>query len=160
MRFAKMPDEPEEPTSVPTPSSVVHPAPSARPPLAPPAVSEDDSSSSSESKFSGGDSDQDRQQRLAELQEQVREGNVAARSPDVSPCSKRSAPFSSSKPSTSSWRLSPSHRSPSPREKTRRRRRERKRSTKRRLELQTAWRRARKTSLSKSSFLTRGNENC
>lgn len=73
MRFAKMPDEPEEPTSVPAPSSVVHPAPSARQALAPPAVSEDDTSSSSESQFSGGDSgDQDRQQRLAELQEQVR----------------------------------------------------------------------------------------
>lgn len=73
MRFAKMPDGPEEPASVPTPSSAVHPAPSAR--RAPPAVSGDDSSSSSESQFSVGDSggDQDRQQRLAELQEQVSE---------------------------------------------------------------------------------------
>lgn len=72
MRFAKMPDEPEEPSSLPTPSSALHPAPSTRQALPPAAVSEDDSSSSSESEFSGGDSDQDRQQRLAELQEQVR----------------------------------------------------------------------------------------
>lgn len=72
MRFAKMPDEPEEPTPVPTPSSALHPAPSTRQALPPTAVSEDDSSSSSESDFSAGDTDQERQQRLAELQEQVR----------------------------------------------------------------------------------------
>lgn len=72
MRFAKMPDEPEEPTSLPTPSSALHPAPSTRQAPPPPAVSEDDSSSSSESEFSGGGSDQDRQQRLAELQEQLK----------------------------------------------------------------------------------------
>lgn len=72
MRFAKMPDEPEEPVPVPTPSSALHPAPSNRqaPPLS--AVSEDDSSSTSESESSAGDSEHERQQRLAELQEQVR----------------------------------------------------------------------------------------
>uniref|UniRef100_A0A3Q2XEY1 Bromodomain containing 3a n=1 Tax=Hippocampus comes TaxID=109280 RepID=A0A3Q2XEY1_HIPCM len=63
MRFAKMPDEPEEVALVPTPSSVLHPAPSTR--QAP-------SSSASESESSAGDSDQERQQRLAVLQEQVR----------------------------------------------------------------------------------------
>ncbi len=72
MRFAKMPDEPEEPVSAPTPSSALHPAPSTRQAPPPSAVSEDDSSSSSESESSGEDSDQERQQRLAELQEQVR----------------------------------------------------------------------------------------
>lgn len=72
MRFAKMPDEPEEPVSVPTPSSALHPAPSNRQAPPPSAVSDDDSSSSSESESSGGDSEQERQQRLAELQEQVR----------------------------------------------------------------------------------------
>ncbi|GAA6221675.1 bromodomain-containing protein 4-like isoform X1 [Lates japonicus] len=72
MRFAKMPDEPEEPTPVPTPSSALHPAPSTRQAPPPSAVSEDDSSSSSESESSGGDSDHERQQRLAELQEQLK----------------------------------------------------------------------------------------
>ncbi|CAJ1053873.1 bromodomain-containing protein 4-like isoform X4 [Xyrichtys novacula] len=72
MRFAKMPDEPEEPVPVPTPSSVLHPAPSTRQAPPPSTVSEDDSSSSSESESSGGDSDQERQQRLAELQEQLK----------------------------------------------------------------------------------------
>uniref|UniRef100_A0A8C9WU79 Bromodomain containing 4 n=2 Tax=Sander lucioperca TaxID=283035 RepID=A0A8C9WU79_SANLU len=72
MRFAKMPDEPEEPAPVPTPSSALHPAPSTRQALPPPAVSEDDSSSSSESESSGGDSEHERQHRLAELQEQLK----------------------------------------------------------------------------------------
>ncbi|XP_040001745.1 bromodomain-containing protein 4-like [Xiphias gladius] len=72
MRFAKMPDEPEEPTPVPTPSTALHPAPSTRQVPPPSAVSEDDSSSSSESESSGGDSEQERQQRLAELQEQLK----------------------------------------------------------------------------------------
>uniref|UniRef100_A0A3Q3D474 Bromodomain containing 4 n=1 Tax=Hippocampus comes TaxID=109280 RepID=A0A3Q3D474_HIPCM len=49
MRFAKMPDEPEEVALVPTPSS-----------------------SASESESSAGDSDQERQQRLAVLQEQLK----------------------------------------------------------------------------------------
>ncbi|KAI3352525.1 hypothetical protein L3Q82_005472 [Scortum barcoo] len=72
MRFAKMPDEPEEPIPVPTPSSALHPAPSTRQAPPPSAVSEDDSSSSSESESSGGDSEQERKQRLAELQEQLK----------------------------------------------------------------------------------------
>ncbi|XP_078131500.1 bromodomain-containing protein 4-like isoform X2 [Sander vitreus] len=72
MRFAKMPDEPEEPAPVPTPSSALHPAPSTRQAPPPPAVSEDDSSSSSESESSGGDSEHERQHRLAELQEQLK----------------------------------------------------------------------------------------
>lgn len=72
MRFAKMPDEPEEPVPVPTPSSALHPAPSTRQAPPPSTVSEDISSSSSESESSAGDSEHERQQRLAELQEQVR----------------------------------------------------------------------------------------
>ncbi|XP_029909776.1 bromodomain-containing protein 4-like [Myripristis murdjan] len=72
MRFAKMPDEPEEPAPVPTPSPALHPAPSTRQAPPPSAVSDDDSSSSSESESSGGDSEQERQQRLAELQEQLK----------------------------------------------------------------------------------------
>ncbi|XP_061627872.1 bromodomain-containing protein 4-like isoform X3 [Phyllopteryx taeniolatus] len=73
MRFAKMPDEPEEAAPVPTPSSVLHPAPSTRQaPPPPPIVSEDSSSSLSESESSVGDSDQERQQRLAVLQEQLK----------------------------------------------------------------------------------------
>ncbi|XP_067354006.1 bromodomain-containing protein 4-like isoform X3 [Channa argus] len=72
MRFAKMPDEPEEPTSVPTPSSAPHPAPSTRQAAPPSVVSENDSSSSSESESSACDSEQERKQRLAELQEQLK----------------------------------------------------------------------------------------
>nr|XP_046228147.1 bromodomain-containing protein 4-like isoform X2 [Scatophagus argus] len=72
MRFAKMPDDTEEPVPVPTPSSALHPAPSTRQAPPPSAVSEDDSSSSSESESSGGDSEHERQQRLAELQEQLK----------------------------------------------------------------------------------------
>lgn len=70
MRFAKMPDDPEEAVPVPTPSSALLPAPSTRQ-VPPPAVS-DDSSSSSESECSSADSEKERQQRLALLQEQVR----------------------------------------------------------------------------------------
>ncbi|XP_074544031.1 bromodomain-containing protein 4-like isoform X2 [Halichoeres trimaculatus] len=72
MRFAKMPDEPEEPVPVPTPSSALHPAPSTRQAPPPSTVSEDISSSSSESESSAGDSEHERQQRLAELQEQLK----------------------------------------------------------------------------------------
>ncbi|XP_077575100.1 bromodomain-containing protein 4-like [Stigmatopora nigra] len=90
MRFAKMPDEPEETTPVPTPSSVLHPAPSTRqapPPPLPPLISEDSSSSLSESESSVGDSDHERQQRLAVLQEQlkaVHEQLAALSQPQVS----------------------------------------------------------------------------
>ncbi|KAK2817363.1 hypothetical protein Q5P01_025554 [Channa striata] len=72
MRFAKMPDEPEEPTPVPTPSSAPHPAPSTRQVPPPSVVSEEESSSSSESESSAGDSEHERKQRLAELQEQLK----------------------------------------------------------------------------------------
>lgn len=87
MRFAKMPDEPEEPAPVPTPSSALHPAPSTRQAPPPSVVSEDDSSSSSESESSAGDSEHERQHRLAELQEQlkaVHEQLAALSQPQVS----------------------------------------------------------------------------
>ncbi|KAM4584542.1 bromodomain-containing protein 4-like isoform 1-T1 [Odontesthes bonariensis] len=86
MRFAKMPDDLEEPTPVPTPSSALHPAPSIRQAPPPSAIS-DDSSSSSESESSAGDSEHDRQHRLAELQEQlkaVHEQLAALSQPQVS----------------------------------------------------------------------------
>ncbi|KAK5898669.1 hypothetical protein CesoFtcFv8_008223 [Champsocephalus esox] len=76
MRFAKMPDEPEDRTPTPSsalhpaPSSALHPAPSIRQAPPPPAASEDSSPSSSES--SGGDSDHEREHRLVELQEQLK----------------------------------------------------------------------------------------
>uniref|UniRef100_A0A3Q1HDW4 Bromodomain containing 4 n=1 Tax=Anabas testudineus TaxID=64144 RepID=A0A3Q1HDW4_ANATE len=72
MRFAKMPDDPEELTPVPTPSLPSHPSPSTRQAPPPSVVSEDESSSLSESESSGGDSEQERKQRLAELQEQLK----------------------------------------------------------------------------------------
>ena len=72
MRFAKMPDEPEEPPPVPTPSSALHPAPSTRQAPPPSAVLAGESSTSSESESSGGGPEHERQHRLAELQEQVR----------------------------------------------------------------------------------------
>ncbi|KAM4751302.1 bromodomain-containing protein 4-like isoform 1-T2 [Anableps anableps] len=72
MRFAKMPDESEGPTPVPTPSSALLSVPSTRQVPPPSAASEDDSSSSSDSESSRGDSEQERQQRLAELQEQLK----------------------------------------------------------------------------------------
>ncbi|KAM7394609.1 hypothetical protein PAMP_021400 [Pampus punctatissimus] len=87
MRFAKMPDEPEETAPVPTPSSALHPAPSTRQAPPPSVVSEDDSSSSSESESSAGDSEHERQHRLAELQEQlkaVHEQLAALSQPQVS----------------------------------------------------------------------------
>uniref|UniRef100_A0A3B4B125 Bromodomain containing 4 n=1 Tax=Periophthalmus magnuspinnatus TaxID=409849 RepID=A0A3B4B125_9GOBI len=72
MRFAKMPDEPEKTAPVPTPSSA---CPTRLPPA--PVVSED-SSASSETESSVGGSDHERQQRLAELQEQVRSVSLKA----------------------------------------------------------------------------------
>ncbi|XP_015238721.1 PREDICTED: bromodomain-containing protein 4-like isoform X3 [Cyprinodon variegatus] len=72
MRFAKMPDESEELTPVPTPSLALHSVPSTRQVPPPSAASEDDSSSSSDSESSRGGSEQERQQRLAELQEQLK----------------------------------------------------------------------------------------
>ncbi|KAM4595691.1 bromodomain-containing protein 4-like isoform 1-T2 [Fundulus diaphanus] len=77
MRFAKMPDDSEEPTPVSTPSSALQTVPSTRQVPPPSVVSEDDSSSSSESETSRGGSEQERQQRLAELQEQHQEQDLA-----------------------------------------------------------------------------------
>ncbi|XP_028307198.1 bromodomain-containing protein 4-like isoform X2 [Gouania willdenowi] len=70
MRFAKMPDEPEVPSPVPTPSSALHSSPSTRQVPPPSSIFEENSSSSSES--SAGDSEHERKQRLAELQEQLK----------------------------------------------------------------------------------------
>lgn len=77
MRFAKMPDEPESKPLVSAPAPMLHPAP-VKPqlPLAPVASSSDSSSdSSSESESSTDDSEEERAQRLAELQEQVRDSH-------------------------------------------------------------------------------------
>lgn len=77
MRFAKMPDEPESKPLVSAPAPTLHPAP-VKPqlPLAPVASSSDSSSdSSSESESSTDDSEEERAQRLAELQEQVRDSH-------------------------------------------------------------------------------------
>ncbi|XP_029946339.1 bromodomain-containing protein 4 isoform X2 [Salarias fasciatus] len=75
MRFAKMPDEPDNKplVSAPTPT-LHHPAPvKPQPPLAHIASSSDSSSdSSSESESSTDDSEEERAQRLAELQEQLK----------------------------------------------------------------------------------------
>ncbi|XP_011476373.1 bromodomain-containing protein 4 isoform X2 [Oryzias latipes] len=75
MRFAKMPDEPESKhvVSVPPPS-LHHPAPvKPQPPMAHIASSSDSSSdSSSESESSTDDPEEERAQRLAELQEQLK----------------------------------------------------------------------------------------
>lgn len=73
MRFAKMPDEPEE-VFTPAPAPVLHPAAPVKPqpPIAAAASSSDSSSdSSSESESSTDDSEEERAQRLAELKEQV-----------------------------------------------------------------------------------------
>ncbi len=71
MRFAKMPDEPEE-MLAPAPAPVLHPVPVKTQPLMGTASSSDSSSdSSSESESSTDDSEEERAQRLAELQEQV-----------------------------------------------------------------------------------------
>ncbi|XP_078537985.1 bromodomain-containing protein 4 isoform X3 [Lissotriton helveticus] len=67
MRYAKMPDEPEEP-AVPSPSPVV--LPPSKPP--PPTSSDTSSDSSSESDDSSDNSEEERAQRLAELQEQLK----------------------------------------------------------------------------------------
>uniref|UniRef100_A0A8C2G412 Bromodomain containing 4 n=1 Tax=Cyprinus carpio TaxID=7962 RepID=A0A8C2G412_CYPCA len=72
MRFAKMPDEPEEmlgPTSAP----VLHQAPvKTQPPMGTASSSDSSSDSSSESDSSTDDSEEERAQRLAELQEQLK----------------------------------------------------------------------------------------
>ena len=72
MRFAKMPDEPQEMlASAPIP--VLHPAPiKPQPPMGPASSSDSSSDSSSESDSFTDDSEEERAQRLAELQEQVR----------------------------------------------------------------------------------------
>lgn len=74
MRFAKMPDEPEE-TFTPAPAPVLHPAAPVKtqPPIGAPSSSDSSSDSSSESDSSTDDSEEERAQRLAELKEQVRE---------------------------------------------------------------------------------------
>ncbi|KAM9793067.1 bromodomain-containing protein 4-like [Neosynchiropus ocellatus] len=72
MRFAKMPDEPEDVSPAPTPSSVLHSVPSTRQAPPPSVISEEDSSSSSESESSTEDPEHERQQRLAELKEQLK----------------------------------------------------------------------------------------
>ncbi|XP_073799312.1 bromodomain-containing protein 4 isoform X2 [Danio rerio] len=72
MRFAKMPDEPEE-MLAPAPAPVLHPAPVKTQPVMATASSSDTSSdSSSESESSTDDSEEERAQRLAELQEQLK----------------------------------------------------------------------------------------
>lgn len=71
MRFAKMPDEPEE-LMAPAPAAVLHPAPvKTQPPMGTASSSDSSSDSSSESESSTDDSEEERAQRLAELQEQV-----------------------------------------------------------------------------------------
>ncbi|KAG9337826.1 hypothetical protein JZ751_027477 [Albula glossodonta] len=72
MRFAKMPDEPEEAIG-PTSSPALIPAPvKMQPPPALPSSSDSSSDSSSESESSTDDSEEERAQRLAELQEQLK----------------------------------------------------------------------------------------
>ncbi|XP_066516437.1 bromodomain-containing protein 3-like [Hoplias malabaricus] len=67
MRFAKMPDEPEDTPPMPSPSPAVHHQPiKQQPTQAPPTSSSSDESESDDS------SDQERAQRLAELQEQLK----------------------------------------------------------------------------------------
>lgn len=72
MRFAKMPDEPEE-VFTPAPAPVLHPVAPVKPqpPIAAPSSSDSSSDSSSESESSTDDSEEERAQRLAELKEQV-----------------------------------------------------------------------------------------
>uniref|UniRef100_A0A3B3ZTW2 Bromodomain containing 4 n=1 Tax=Periophthalmus magnuspinnatus TaxID=409849 RepID=A0A3B3ZTW2_9GOBI len=75
MRFAKMPDEPENKPLVSAPAtSLLHPAPvKPQPPLShAPSSSDSSSDSSSESESSTDDSEEERAQRLAELQEQLK----------------------------------------------------------------------------------------
>ncbi|XP_059415404.1 bromodomain-containing protein 4 isoform X4 [Carassius carassius] len=72
MRFAKMPDEPEE-MLAPAPAPVLHPAPvKTQPPMGTASSSDSSSDSSSESDSSTDDSEEERAQRLAELQEQLK----------------------------------------------------------------------------------------
>ncbi|XP_035253449.1 bromodomain-containing protein 4 isoform X4 [Anguilla anguilla] len=73
MRFAKMPDESEEPARL-TPSPALLPAPVKLqpPPALLPSSSDSSSDSSSESESSTDDSEEERAQRLAELQEQLK----------------------------------------------------------------------------------------
>uniref|UniRef100_A0A8C1VVR1 Bromodomain containing 4 n=1 Tax=Cyprinus carpio TaxID=7962 RepID=A0A8C1VVR1_CYPCA len=72
MRFAKMPDEPEE-MLAPAPAPVLHPAPvKTQPPMGTASSSDSSSDSSSESESSTDDSEEERAQRLAELQEQLK----------------------------------------------------------------------------------------
>lgn len=80
MRFAKMPDEPEE-AFTPAPAPVLHPAAPVKPqpPIAAPSSSDSSSDSSSESESSTDDSEEERAQRLAELKEQVRKKKVSFR---------------------------------------------------------------------------------
>lgn len=71
MRFAKMPDEPED-LMASAPAPVLHPAPvKTQPPMGTASSSDSSSDSSSESESSTDDSEEERAQRLAELQEQV-----------------------------------------------------------------------------------------
>lgn len=71
MRFAKMPDEPEE-MLAPALAPVLHPVPvKTQPPMGTASSSDSSSDSSSESDSSTDDSEEERAQRLAELQEQV-----------------------------------------------------------------------------------------
>ncbi|KAG7317303.1 hypothetical protein KOW79_019601 [Hemibagrus wyckioides] len=73
MRFAKMPDEPEE-VFTPAPAPVLHPVAPVKPqpPIAAPSSSDSSSDSSSESESSTDDSEEERAQRLAELKEQLK----------------------------------------------------------------------------------------
>ncbi|XP_022530155.2 bromodomain-containing protein 3-like isoform X1 [Astyanax mexicanus] len=68
VRFAKMPDEPETTPPLPSPSPILHHQPIKQQPTQPPPAS----SSSDESESSSDGSDQERAQRLAELQEQLK----------------------------------------------------------------------------------------
>lgn len=71
MRFAKIPDEPEEPAR-PTPSPALIPAPvKMQPPPVLPSSSDSSSDSSSSSESASDDPEKERAQKLAELQEQV-----------------------------------------------------------------------------------------
>lgn len=86
MRFAKMPDEPEE-TLAPAPAPILHPAPvKTQPPIGPVSSSDSSSDSSSESDSSTDDSEEERAQRLAELQEQVRVSGSSSSCPNVAKC--------------------------------------------------------------------------
>ncbi|XP_072561285.1 bromodomain-containing protein 4 isoform X2 [Paramormyrops kingsleyae] len=72
MRFAKMPDEPEEPSATTHSHGLLSAPVKQQPPPAPPSSSDSSSDSSSESESSTDDSEEERAQRLAELQEQLK----------------------------------------------------------------------------------------